>query len=155
MSKSVDFDINSYLFLYSFCSMYLRCLRRHYPAITPKCIIRTWSISVKNKHTLRGKCPMIVPVLFTAIAYRSWMLCGSLTHSSTSRAALYIQGSLECSNLFRTFFLWNIFNLNIFQFTVVSRQLSIGAASISTCCTVLVSGAALNTFSMFATTRMV
>jgi len=59
----------------------------------------------KNEHTLdnlRGKCPTIVPFLFTATAYRSWTLCSSLTHSSTSRAALYIQGSLECSNLFRT-----------------------------------------------------
>ena len=30
-----------------FCSTYLRCLRCHYPAITPKCTIRTWSIGVK------------------------------------------------------------------------------------------------------------
>jgi len=29
-------------------------------------------------------------------------LCGSLTHSSTTPAALYIQDSLECNNLFRT-----------------------------------------------------
>ena len=58
-----------------------------------------------NKHTLdnlRDKCPTIIPVFFTATAYRSWMLCGSLTHSSTSPAALYVQGSLECNNLFRT-----------------------------------------------------
>ena len=117
----------------------------------------------KNEHTLdnlRGKRSTIVPVLFTATAYRSWMLCGSVTHSSTSPAALYVQSSLECNNLFRTppcmldlshaveflscsnnvtllptrqnfiahpynyeifltkFFLWNIFNSNIFQFTV-------------------------------------
>jgi len=54
----------------------------------------------KNEHTLdnlRGICLTIVPVLFAATAYRSWTLCVSLTHSSTSRAALYIQGSLECS----------------------------------------------------------
>jgi len=43
---------------------------------------------------------MIVPVFFTATAYQSWMLCSSLTHSSTSSAAAsYIQGSLECNNL--------------------------------------------------------
>jgi len=41
------FDLNSYLFFYFFRSTYLRCLRCHYPAITPKCIIRTWSIGVK------------------------------------------------------------------------------------------------------------
>ena len=49
-----------------------------------------------------AKCPTIAPVLFTATVYQPWTLCVSLTHSSTSPAALYIQGSFECNNLFQT-----------------------------------------------------
>ena len=55
----------------------------------------------KNEHTLdnlHGKCLMAVPIFFTATAYQSWMLCGSLTHSSTSPAAAsYISLYTSCS----------------------------------------------------------
>ena len=63
----------------------------------------------KSEHTLdnlRGKWPMIVSVFFTATAYQSWALCGSVTHSSTLQQlppiSLCIYDSLECSNLFQT-----------------------------------------------------
>ena len=62
-------------------------------------------LSQNNEHTLdnlHDKCLTIIPVFFAATAYRSWTLCGSLTHSSTSPAALSVQGSLECNNLFQT-----------------------------------------------------
>ena len=50
--KCTDFDlhVNSYLFFYSFCSTYLRCLQHHYQAITPKCIISTRNTVISSCH---------------------------------------------------------------------------------------------------------
>ena len=69
--ECTDFGLNSHLFFYSFCYVYLWCLwghypkqlpilllflfhisrlQSHYPAVTPKCLISTgviWSIGVK------------------------------------------------------------------------------------------------------------
>jgi len=47
--ECIDFDLNSYLFFYSFCSMYLQCLWGHNPAITPKYFSSTnvtWSVGL-------------------------------------------------------------------------------------------------------------
>ena len=53
--------------------------------------------SEHTRDTFRGKCPMIVPLFFTATAYRSEAFSGSLSHTNDSPTTASIFLYIQCS----------------------------------------------------------